>query len=165
MFHHIFALITLPYLIVAQCASNSPLVGQTGAFTRQMDRLVGSITIVNDCTFTARISIAAGVPAIYWWGSTGAPDATGSRISEVQISENGLQNAVLTVTLNAGVTWASLQNVYIWCEAFDALIGVVDLTTLSATGVPSTNVEMGMSADPLFNFDNCMSLFRSNNQA
>jgi hypothetical protein len=87
------------------------------------------------------------------------------RISEAQISVNGLQNAVLTVTLNAGVDWSTLQNVYVWCEAFNALIGVVEFSTLTGDSTGLTDVDMGMSADPLFNFDNCMSLFVSNKKA
>lgn len=49
------------------CTSNSGLVGRSGTFTRTKDGLVGGITVLDDCSFSAQISIMAGVPAIYWY--------------------------------------------------------------------------------------------------
>jgi len=87
-----------------------------------------------------------------------APDGNGKRINQKQISQAGLQNSALTVTLDAGVTWASLKYVYIWCENFNALIGVVDLSTLAMGTAAPTPMMMGMPASPLYNFTNCISV-------
>lgn len=107
----------------AQCASTNSRVGFGGTFELTKDELEGTITIDDDCTFTARISVQRGVPDIFFWGNNGPPNRDGFRLSNTQISRDGLQNAVLTIKLLDGITWDSITNLYIWCESFAALIG------------------------------------------
>jgi hypothetical protein len=77
----VFLASLLPFSTIAQCASTASQVGQSGVFTRNIDGLVGSITIVDDCSFTAQISIAAGVPAIYWYPLYPLTSSGGGRLA------------------------------------------------------------------------------------
>lgn len=91
------------------CGKTSPLVGKSGTFSQTQDGLSGSITIIDDCSFSAKLTINAGVPKIYFWGSSTKPDGSGARVSDIQLSVNGYQNSDITITLKSGTSWSNLK--------------------------------------------------------
>ncbi|KAJ3025634.1 UNVERIFIED_CONTAM: hypothetical protein HDU68_006918 [Siphonaria sp. JEL0065] len=132
------------------------LAGKTGQLSMTADGLIGTITILNDCSFrVSAYTVEPGGPAFYWWGSTATDLAGvqkgskggGKRIVDQQISQKGFSKIQQDYVVGAALS--SLNYLYVWCEEFNALIGIVDLRLLTTSTIGSNQTP---------SFENCLTL-------
>ena len=92
-------------------------------------------------------------PAVYWWAAAGSSqDALrrGMRVTQrrVQPAPNG--GVARVISLGDGLTWSDVPVLAGWCEAFNALFGLVDLREAT---VPGETDGSSCDASPLPNRD------------
>ncbi|EGD82815.1 hypothetical protein PTSG_03465 [Salpingoeca rosetta] len=135
-------------MATSACPRTHDFVGRTAEFSELQHRWRGRVTVIDDCSFMVEEFRYDGLaPAVYWWGSTGKSQSDlrrGFRLNSqrVQGAPNGGVTRVITLD---GVTWDDVNVIAGWCEAFNALFGLVDLRSAEDTD-PDTST--GDNCDP-----------------
>eukprot|EP00877_Chromochloris_zofingiensis_P010198 jgi/Chrzof1/5431/Cz16g02220.t1 len=94
----------------------------------------GTITILDDCSFRVTgFTYDGQAPAAYWWGGPAVDMLykAGFELNSnrLETSSNGV---TLVINLAKGVTWDKVKVISVWCKAFAADFGHLELDKLQA---------------------------------
>eukprot|EP00877_Chromochloris_zofingiensis_P010197 jgi/Chrzof1/5430/Cz16g02210.t1 len=125
---------SLQVAFAAGCTNKHPYVGLVGKLTELEHKVSGTITILDDCSFRVTDFTYDGkAPAAYWWG---APDVDRLYQEGFALDSNRLKSSsngvTVVIELSPGVTWDKVKVISVWCEAFAADFGHLELDKLQA---------------------------------
>ncbi|KAG2439762.1 hypothetical protein HYH02_010639 [Chlamydomonas schloesseri] len=114
------------------CSKTHPYVGFSGPLTTLDHGAAGTLTVIDDCTFTVTgFRYDGAAPDTYWYGSNTSDVASvksgwplGPEYTAGAVNGSG---PVLTVRLSAGASWDKISAVSFYCKSFDAVLGLISL--------------------------------------
>lgn len=111
----------------SSCTSDHPLVGAQADFQTYSHGVMGTATIIDDCTITVENFVYdAAAPAVYFYSDTSADFFSDAAfILGDQLRDNGVEynNETITLTLPANKTLDDIEYLSVWCVDFDVNFG------------------------------------------